>query len=53
MEINIFLSELRRLVNFAVLSENKDQCLSDLESLCNDLDIDIYNLANLELENYK
>jgi superfamily II DNA or RNA helicase len=53
MEINIFLSELRRLVNFAVLSENKEQCLSDLESLCNDLDIDIYNLANLELENYK
>jgi len=53
MEINIFLSELRRLVNFAVLSENKDQCLSDLESLCNNLDIDIYNLANEELENYK
>jgi superfamily II DNA or RNA helicase len=53
MEINIFLSELRRLVNFAVLSENKDQCLSDLESLCNNLDIDIYDLANQELENYK
>jgi superfamily II DNA or RNA helicase len=53
MEINIFLSELRRLVNFAVLSENKDQCLGDLEFLCNDLDIDIYKLANLELENYK
>ncbi|PDS23122.1 DEAD/DEAH box helicase family protein [Flavobacterium branchiophilum] len=53
MEKNIFLSELRRLVNFAVLSENKDQSLNDLESLCNDLDIDIYELANKELDNYK
>jgi superfamily II DNA or RNA helicase len=53
MEINIFLSELKRLVNFAVLSENKDQCLGDLETLCDDLDIDIYKLANLEIENYK
>jgi hypothetical protein len=49
MEINIFLSELKRLVNFAVLSENKDQCLGDLETLCDDLDIDIYKLANLEI----
>lgn len=53
MEINVFLSELKRLVNFAVLSENKDQCLSDLETLCEDLDIDLYKLVNLELENYK
>lgn len=53
MEKNIFLSELRRLVNFAVLSENKDQSLNDLESLCNDLEIDIYELANKELDNYK
>jgi superfamily II DNA or RNA helicase len=53
MEKNIFLSELRRLVNFAVLSKNKDQSLSDLEPLCNDLDIDIYALANTELNNYK
>ena len=53
MEKNIFLSELRRLVNFAVLSENKDQSLQDLEPLCNNLDIDIYELANNELNNYK
>lgn len=53
LEKNIFLSELRRLVNFAVLSENKDSCLADLETLCYDLDIDIYDLANKELENYK
>lgn len=52
MEKNIFLSELRRLVNFSVLSENKDSCLKSLEELCYNLDIDIYELANKELENY-
>jgi superfamily II DNA or RNA helicase len=52
IEKNIFLSELRRLVNFSVLSENKDSCLKGLESLCSDMDIDIYDLANKELENY-
>ncbi len=53
IEKNIFLSELRRLVNFSVLSENKDSCLNSLETLCYDMDIDIYDLANKELENYK
>lgn len=53
MEKNIFLSELRRLVNFAVLSENKDQSLFDLEPFCDNLNIDIYELANNELNNYK
>ena len=53
IEKNIFLSELRRLVNFSVLSENKDSCLKSLESLCYEMDIDIYDLANKELENYK
>lgn len=52
IERNIFLSELKRLVNFSVLSENKDSCLNSLESLCYDMDIDIYDLANKELENY-
>lgn len=53
IEKNIFLSELKRLVNFSVLSENKDACLQSLETICYDLDIDIYELANAELENYK
>ena len=52
LEKNIFISELKRLVNFAVLSKNKDTCLKDLENMCYDLDIDIYELANKELENY-
>lgn len=53
IEKNIFLSELRRLVNFSVLSENKDACLQSLEHICYDMSIDIYDLANKELENYK
>ncbi|KQO24930.1 hypothetical protein ASF10_07075 [Flavobacterium sp. Leaf82] len=53
IEKNIFLSELKRLVNFSVLSKNKDSCLKSLEQICYDLDIDIYELANKELENYK
>ena len=53
IEKNIFISELKRLVNFAVLSENKDSCLKKIENMCYDLDIDIYDLANKELENYK
>jgi superfamily II DNA or RNA helicase len=53
IEKNIFLSELKRLVNFSVLSENKDSCLKSLETLSYDMDIDIYELANKELENYK
>jgi superfamily II DNA or RNA helicase len=53
IERNIFLSELKRLVNFSVLSENKDACLQSLETICYDLEIDIYKLANEELDNYK
>lgn len=53
IEKNIFLSELKRLVNFSVLSENKDACLKSLENICFELNIDIYKLANEELEKYK
>ena len=52
MEKNILANELRRLVNFAVLAENKDECLRSMESLCYDLDIDIYELANEEENKY-
>jgi len=51
-EKNILLSEVKRLVNFAVLAENKIECLKKLEELCYDFDIDIYDLANKELEKY-
>lgn len=53
VEKNIFYSELKRLVNFAVLSENKEESLRYLEVLCSDMNIDIYELANNELNKYK
>ena len=52
LEKNILMSELRRLVNFAVLAENRSNCLKNLEELCYSLDIDIYELANIEEEKY-
>ncbi len=52
VERNIFLGEMRRLVNFAVLSENKIDCLNKMETLCYGMDIDIYELANLEESKY-
>ena len=53
VEKNIFLAEMRRLVNFAVLAENKIDCLASIERISYDLDIDIYDLANLEESKYQ
>jgi superfamily II DNA or RNA helicase len=52
LEKNIFKSELTRVVNFAVLAENKIDVLKELEELCTNFDIDIYDLANIEDEKY-
>lgn len=52
IERNMFLSEIRRVVNFAVLSENKDLCLMGLQDICFDLNIDLYKLANEEIDKY-
>jgi superfamily II DNA or RNA helicase len=52
LEKNILMSELKRLINFAVLAENKLDCLTKLEDLCYSFDIDIYDLANIEEEKY-
>ena len=51
-EKNIFLSELRRFINFAVLSENKSESLSELEEIAYALDIDIYAMEKDELQQY-
>lgn len=53
IEKNILTNELRRFVNFAVLAENKDECLRSMENLCYDLGIDIYELANEEENKFK
>lgn len=52
LEKNIFKGELLRLINFAVLAENKLEVLKSLEELCYNFDIDIYDLANIEEEKY-
>ena len=52
IEKSIFKSELSRLINFAVLAENKIECLKLLEPYCLDFDIDIYDLFNQEESNY-
>lgn len=53
LERNILHNELHRLVNFAVLAENKDDCLKGMEELCYSYNIDIYELSNKEQEKYK
>lgn len=53
LERNILASELKRLVNFAVLAENKDECLLSIEGFAYNFDIDVYDLANKEEEKYK
>jgi superfamily II DNA or RNA helicase len=52
IEKSIFKSELTRLINFAVLSENKMECIELLEPFCLDFEIDIYDLLNQEESKY-
>lgn len=52
VERNILLNEMRRMVNFAVLSENMMETLRHLEDLCVGLGIDIYEMSNLEIQKY-
>jgi superfamily II DNA or RNA helicase len=52
VERNILMGELRRLINFAALAENKMQVMQSLEDLASTYDIDIYEMMNTELEQY-
>ena len=51
-EINIFKSELKRIINFTALAENRIDILERLNSLVDPLGINVYSLVNKELENY-
>ena len=51
-EKNIFISELKRLINFSALSENKIKTLELIEEVANHFSVDVYNLINEELEKY-
>ena len=53
VEKNILLGELRRLVNFAALSENRIEILKELEGLSVCYGIDIYEMNNLEMQKYQ
>lgn len=51
-EKNIFISELKRLINFSALSENKITTLELIEDVANHFGIDVYRLINEEIEKY-
>lgn len=53
-EKNLFTGEVRRILNFAALAENKiDVLYGDLRKVCNDLNIDMYRMLETEEEQYK
>lgn len=52
LEKSIFEGELRRLVNFTSLAENKIEILDEIDDLARGYDIDIYEMLNKELEKY-
>jgi len=53
-EVNIFKSELIRIINFLALAENKNKIINDvLETVCKEVGIDnIYELINNELKKH-
>jgi|SRR5690554_115134 len=51
-EKNILTSELKRLVNFAALSENKIETLELIEDVANHFGVDVYELINNEIDKY-
>lgn len=53
-EKNLFIGEVRRILNFAALAENKiDILYGELRNVCNELNIDIYDMLEKEEEQYK
>lgn len=53
-ERNLFLSEVKRIVNFAALAENQIEILyGPLKDLCDQLGVNLFDLLEQELEHYK
>jgi superfamily II DNA or RNA helicase len=52
IEKSIIKSELTRVINFAVLAENKTECLASIEQYSAALGIDVYDLAIIEEKKY-
>ncbi|MPN49722.1 hypothetical protein SDC9_197344 [bioreactor metagenome] len=54
IERNLFVSEVKRIVNFAALADNQiDILYGELKSICEELRIDIFRLLDEENEQYK
>ena len=53
IEKNLFLSEVKRIVNFAALADNKFSILyGELKNICYNLGIDIFDLLEKEEQQY-
>jgi len=54
LEANLFKGEVRRILNFAALAENKiDILYGDLHDICMSLNIDMFQMLDTEEEQYK
>lgn len=54
IERNIFISEVKRIVNFAALADNQiDILYGDLKNYCEALRIDLFEMLEEENNNYK
>lgn len=53
-ERNIFIGEVKRILNFAALADNKiDILYGELRNVCNDLNINMFDMLEHEEEQYK
>ena len=53
-ERNMFISEVKRIVNFAALADNQiDILYGDLKNYCEALRIDLFEMLEEENNNYK
>ncbi len=53
VETQLFTSEVRRVLNFAALADNKiDILYGDLKSICEQLDIDMFQMLEEEYQQY-
>ena len=54
MERNMFVSEVKRVLNFAALADNKlDILYGELRDVCHQLNIDMFRMLDEEEEQYK
>ena len=53
VERNLFMSEVKRIVNFAVLADNETEIIyTDLKRICDHLHIPLYELIDEEYKQY-